>query len=371
MARSDPTELAGLDASSQQPLPGLSREALHRIAQAEKDARERYDRDTVPYFPMHPDFSFLEESVIRSIARILEYVRIFAEEVLDANLREYLEIAPSDLRTNEALLQSVARNAWTLTDQLWKGYGCTLRLEPTSRRAQYMMAMAAGTMDQHPELEPLRYPEGQQWADFNIRMAEPGSEMARLNARYAATIMKTIGDRIRRYQAEAASRLGMITEPQAQREKNQADKADKRVPNPAEQNISEPEPRPMEATNERAAADWEDIELFFIGDHDVEIRIGGKVQRRNYKEIAGFENRHTGKPSQLWAMLRVFGSLPNGTMPDDARNGKEWVALQKKIERTSNALRKHFVMTGDPFPYIRGTGYCARIKIRPTPDSSR
>jgi hypothetical protein len=160
MAQSDPTELAALEASRQLPLPGLPREALHRIAQAEMDARERFYRDTVPYFPMHPDFSFLEESVIRSIARILEYVRIFAEEVLDAHLKEYLELAPSDVLTNEALLQVVG-NVWTLTDQLWKGYGCTLRFEPASRRAQYMMAMAAGTMDQHPELEPLRYPEGQ------------------------------------------------------------------------------------------------------------------------------------------------------------------------------------------------------------------
>ena len=119
------------------------------------------------------------------------------------------------------------------------------------------------------------------------------------------------------------------------------------------------------------AHDWEDIEMSFVGDHDVEIRIGGEVQTFNYKAIAGFENRHTGKPSQLWTMLRVFGSFPNGTMPDDARTGKNWEAIRKQIERTSEALRKHFGMTGDPFPYIRGTGYHARLKIRIAPDSSR
>jgi hypothetical protein len=70
-------------------------------------------------------------------------------------------------------------------------------------------------------------------------------------------------------------------------------------------------------------------------------------------------------------MLRVFSSLHDGTMPDDARTGKEWEAIQKKIERTSKALRKYFGMTGDPLPYIRGTGYHARIKIRRAPDSPR
>lgn len=118
--------------------------------------------------------------------------------------------------------------------------------------------------------------------------------------------------------------------------------------------------------------EWEDIELSFIGDHDAEIRIAGTQARRvNYKQIGGFEDRRTGKPTQQWAMLRVFGTLPNGTMPDDARAGEEWEAIRKKIERTSKALRNHFGMTGDPFPYIRGTGYHARIKIRIEPDLSR
>jgi hypothetical protein len=108
---------------------------------------------------------------------------------------------------------------------------------------------------------------------------------------------------------------------------------------------------------------WEDIELTFIGDHDLEIRVGDKVQKVHYKEIEGFEDRRTGKPSQLWAMVRVFGRLPDGTMPDDSRYGQEWLAIKKKIERASEALRKHFRLTGDPFPYIFKVGYRSRVKI--------
>jgi len=65
----------------------------------------------------------------------------------------------------------------------------------------------------------------------------------------------------------------------------------------------------------------------------------------------------------LWAMLRVFGRFPDGTLPDAARDGAEWTAIRKKIERTSKVLKKHFGLTSDPFPYVPGNGYRARLKI--------
>jgi hypothetical protein len=190
-------------------LPGLSREALHRIAEAEKRAMERYDEDKVPYFPLHPDFSFLEGDIFRCLARVIEFLRIYADDVLDAHLREYLENAPSDLLLNETLLRSIAENVGHLTDTLWTGYGCTLRMEPASRRARLMIAKATGTMGQHPELEPWKYPDVEGWAEFIRRMAEPDSPLARLNARYEATIKHAIVERIRHYQHEAAAKLGL------------------------------------------------------------------------------------------------------------------------------------------------------------------
>jgi hypothetical protein len=81
MAQSDP-DLS----TNQQALPPLSREALHRIEQAETDARERYDRDKMPYFPTSPGFKFFEVDIVQARGRILEYLRLFAAEVLDAHL---------------------------------------------------------------------------------------------------------------------------------------------------------------------------------------------------------------------------------------------------------------------------------------------
>jgi hypothetical protein len=124
-----------------------------------------------------------------------------------------------------------------------------------------------------------------------------------------------------------------------------------------------PPERPMKPAN------WEDIELRFVGDHDVEIEIAGKVQKVNYKELPGFEDRRTGKPSLLWTTLRVFATLPDSTMPN-ARTSAEWTANQKRIERTSKALREYFKLTGDPFPYETATGYRSRITFKPAPDKS-
>ena len=193
----------GLD----QPLPSLSRESMERIRQAEKKARSDYDLDKAPYFPTNVDFSFQEAFVVRSIERIIEYVRSFAETVLDAHLAEYLAIDPSALLANETLLQSIARNVWTLADELFNGYSQILQGEPSSRRARHFLASHTQALQQSPELEPWRYPDAQRWADFLGRMAEPDSTFQTLGGRYERTIGETIRDRIRQYQNAAASRL--------------------------------------------------------------------------------------------------------------------------------------------------------------------
>ncbi|OFW12204.1 MAG: hypothetical protein A3H27_00175 [Acidobacteria bacterium RIFCSPLOWO2_02_FULL_59_13] len=69
------------------------------------------------------------------------------------------------------------------------------------------MAIADGTIQMHPELEPWKCPPSEQWADFINRMERPDSEMARLNSQYEATIKVTIMNRIRSYQRQATSTL--------------------------------------------------------------------------------------------------------------------------------------------------------------------
>lgn len=58
------------------PLPSLSREALKRIEEAEASAKAQHEADRAPYFPMSPEFSFLEDSVYLCMKRTLEFIRI-------------------------------------------------------------------------------------------------------------------------------------------------------------------------------------------------------------------------------------------------------------------------------------------------------
>jgi hypothetical protein len=127
-------------------------------------------------------------------------------------------------------------------------------------------------------------------------------------------------------------------------------------------------PKPTRTHELLKAADWEDIEMRFVGDHEVEISIAGAVRQLKYREIPGFEDRRTGLPTVLWTMLRLFASLPGGTLPN-ARDSKTWIATQKKIERMSRALGNYFGLTGDPFPYDTGIGYKTRIRFKPGPDN--
>ncbi len=206
-SRSEAGEVPLATRPADQSIPSLSRESMERIRQAEKKARDAYDLDKTPYFPTNVEFSFQEASVFRSIERIIAYQRIFAEAVLDAHLTEYLTVDPLAVLSNEAMLQTVSRNTWTLTDELWRGYSEILRNEPSSRSARCFLASHLKNLEQFPELESWRYPTANRWTDFLERMAEPDSEFARLGHLHEDTIRKTIRARIRQFQDTAASRL--------------------------------------------------------------------------------------------------------------------------------------------------------------------
>jgi hypothetical protein len=212
VTQSDPEptreEAEALRVAMQQPQPPLSPEALDRIDQAERAAQERYDRHKLPHFPTSPAFSFLAEDVFRAMARIVEYVRIYSAEVLDAHLKEYLEAFPAELATDKAIWVQLAARIWGLTDKLWAGYREVLRFEPLRRRT-HSGAMGVGILDEHPEWEPGRFPDGESWAGFMRQSRRPDSEMARLDARYHATIQRSILDRVKHYEGQANSRLQM------------------------------------------------------------------------------------------------------------------------------------------------------------------
>jgi hypothetical protein len=334
----------------QKVLPSIPREALQRIAQGEKAAQERYDEDKTPYFPMHSEFSFLEESIFRAISRILSYLQIFANEVLDVSCREYLEYAPEALLTNGALLRSLAENTFRQTEILWGGYGQILLHEPTRRRSRAILKIADGTIDKYPELEPSRYPQAKEWEVFTRRMSEPESEMARMDAQYESTIKGAIDDRIRHYQGLAIARLPAAERP-ADPGKARTDTQDG-----AGNTASDPG-----ATTQPNLLTWQDIEIRFLSDDRVQIITNGNPESYNYAEL-GFEDRRRGTASLAWQTL-LFLAHNDGEIDLDSIRGRERAKVEKRVEEIRKKLRRHFLIDQDPVPFLRGIGYKTAFRI--------
>jgi len=225
--------IAALNAVMSKPLPSLSRDARLRIEQGEKNALARYERDTEPYFPTNPSFSFLAADVYRSQSQIVGYIRIYAEEVLDVHLKEYLESSAADVAMHMGLRLHLADRIWKLTSKLWRGYRLRLWIEPTLRRARYAGNAAVGIPNQSPELETWRYPDEQAWVEFWRQAQQPDSEMAVLKARHDQTIQQAILDRVKHFEEQAQAKLELLRQ-SMEAARRRAEDQSRHTPNAAE-----------------------------------------------------------------------------------------------------------------------------------------
>lgn len=128
--------------------------------------------------------------------------------------------------------------------------------------------------------------------------------------------------------------------------------------NPA--TVEEPAASP-ERQQAKLSPPWEKYE-FLIDDFEIEVRVAGKSETFNF-ETFGCQDTRTGKPSLLWGVLLTMAGQ-GGVVRDEARYGKEWIAIQKKVERVRKILQARFRRTDDPIPYVHGIGYRARFLIR-------
>jgi hypothetical protein len=110
---------------------------------------------------------------------------------------------------------------------------------------------------------------------------------------------------------------------------------------------------------------WESIEISFLSDERVQIRIGTNTETHNYGEL-GFADRRakvgTPKPNQAWVTFRSMAEH-NGIIRDGRETGVAWSKVEKRIQEIRKVLRKHFGITVDPIPFVEGTGFKARFKI--------
>ena len=107
------------------------------------------------------------------------------------------------------------------------------------------------------------------------------------------------------------------------------------------------------------------MRISFLSDERVRVQVRKQVETRNYAEM-GFEDMRSGKPNQGWHLLRKL-VVNEGVLTDSSRRGKEFIAMEKGVERLRRGLRQHFGISSDPLPWHSGKGYICRFKTECAP----
>ena len=107
---------------------------------------------------------------------------------------------------------------------------------------------------------------------------------------------------------------------------------------------------------------WESIEILFLSDHRIQIRVNGKnMESVNFAEF-GFADGRTQNPNKAWELLRVLAE-ERGIIRNGKAVGEGWAKVEKRIQETRKVLREYFGLPDDPIPFVEGTGYQSRFKI--------
>lgn len=120
----------------------------------------------------------------------------------------------------------------------------------------------------------------------------------------------------------------------------------------------EPFPTPGGAT-------WKDVSMTFISDHRVQIDVVDVRQTRNYAEM-GLEDRRGGggKPALAWTLLKELAESGGGIAKPDDFKRPGWPKVEKQVQTLRARLRELFVISEDPLPFNKRSGYEAKFKIK-------
>jgi hypothetical protein len=121
-------------------------------------------------------------------------------------------------------------------------------------------------------------------------------------------------------------------------------------------------PAPAVTPKNSAAKEWQTIEILFLSDHRIQIRVNGKsMESRNFAEF-GFADGRTQNVNKAWELLRVMAE-ERGIIRNGKAVGEHWSKVEKRIQEIRKVLREYFGLPDDPIPFVEGTGYQSPFKI--------
>ncbi|HEX4276457.1 MAG TPA: hypothetical protein VHZ74_13935, partial [Bryobacteraceae bacterium] len=149
----------------------------------------------------------LERDVIQALESIVDYIRLFAEDIAECHLREYFEHS-KESQKNNAIPDRVWRRVLALTAELWDGYVATLMFEPSARRARREMAIAEREFNELIAIpSTASVPHQEAWTLIWRRLESgPIQQMA---ATYLKTVQATMVRKVAEYRTRVAAPAGI------------------------------------------------------------------------------------------------------------------------------------------------------------------
>ena len=129
--------------------------------------------------------------------------------------------------------------------------------------------------------------------------------------------------------------------------------------------VESEQPTPELVCSNHGASRWDEIEIEFLSDHQVQIRTPNKSEVRNYRAL-GLNDGRSGLPRKAWEVLCLMAQN-NGFLADGRGTGQSWVKIERRVQEIRSVFRKVFGLSQDPVPFVSKTGYKTRFKITCAP----
>jgi hypothetical protein len=114
---------------------------------------------------------------------------------------------------------------------------------------------------------------------------------------------------------------------------------------------------------------WKEIDITFLSDHQVQIRVGSERRAFDYAEL-GLADQRNGTPNLAWNELRKMAGNGGSVEQPLPSAGNDIAKREKRIEELREKLRYHFEIESDPIPF-NDTAYQTSFKLtlRPSFDT--
>jgi hypothetical protein len=105
----------------------------------------------------------------------------------------------------------------------------------------------------------------------------------------------------------------------------------------------------------------EDVEMTFINENEVRVRINGKVENMTFSEIGLADKRRIDRPDLRWEMLLSLARR-GGIIPRELRTPAKAGSMDKCKDRLCEALKERFGIPSNSIK-LAPEGYVAQFKV--------